>query len=152
MTEHLYWIWAIFFIIPLVSIIRRYLRKRNMQNFSKSSEQYHEMQFKTNSSKIETPRRNLLEPELEHEPEPELEHEPEPELETKDKQVLGELNLGVKNFEEIQKITGLERDKLVSILKDLEKRRLIKVEEKSGLFGRKVELYLTDKGLKKYYS
>ena len=34
MTEHLYWIWAIFFIIPLVSIIRRYLRKRNMQNFS----------------------------------------------------------------------------------------------------------------------
>ena len=152
MTEHLYWIWAIFFIIPLVSIIRRYLRKRNMQNFSKSSEQYHEMQFKTNSSKIETPRRNLLEPELEHEPEPELEHEPEPELETKDKQVLGELNLGVKNFEEIQKITGLERDKLVSILKDLEKRRLIKVEEKSGLFGRKVELYLTDKGFKKYYS
>ena len=75
MTEHLYWIWAIFFIIPLVSIIRRYLRKRNMQNFSKSSEQYHEIQFKTNSSKIETPRRNLLEPELEHEPE--IEHEPE---------------------------------------------------------------------------
>ena len=144
MTEHFYWIWAIFFIIPLVSIIRRYLRKRNMQNFSKSSEQYHEMQFKTNSSKIETPRRNLLEPELEH--------EPEPELETKDKQVLGELNLGVKNFEEIQKITGLERDELVSILKDLEKRRLMKVEEKSGLFGRKVELYLTDKGFKKYYS
>ena len=60
MTEHLYWIWAIFFIIPLVSIIRRYLRKRNMQNFSKSSEQYHEIQFKTNSSKIETPG-NLLE-------------------------------------------------------------------------------------------
>ena len=144
MTEHFYWIWAIFFIIPLVSIIRRYLRKRNMQNFSKSSEQYHEMQFKTNSSKIETPRRNLLEPEPEH--------EPEPELETKDKQVLGELNRGVKNFEEIQKITGLERDKLVSILKDLEKRRLMKVEEKSGLFGRKVELYLTDKGFKKYYS
>ena len=107
MTEHLYWIWAIFFIIPLVSIIRRYLRKRNMQNFNKSSEQYHEMQFKTNSSKIETPRRNLLEPELEHEPEPELEHEPESELETKDKQVLGELNLGVKNFEEIQKLLVL---------------------------------------------
>ena len=152
MTEHFYWIWAIFFIITLVSIIRRYLRKRNMQNFSKSSEQYHEMQFKTNPSKIETPRRNLLEPGLEHEPEPELEHEPEPELETKDKQVLGELNRGVKNFEEIQKITGLERDKLVYILKDLEKRRLMKVEEKSGLFGRKVELYLTDKGFKKYYS
>ena len=100
MTEHLYWIWVIFFIIPLVSIIRRYLRKRNMQNFSKSSEQYHEMQFKTNSSKIETPRRNLLE------------QEHETKHETKDMQVFEVLNYGAENFEKIQKITGLERDEL----------------------------------------
>ena len=138
MTEHFYWIWAIFFIIPFVSIIRRYLRKRNMQNFSKSSEQYHEMQFKTNSSKIETPRRNLL--------------EPEPKHETKDMQVFEALNYGAGNFEKIQKITGLERDELVSILDDLEKRGMMKVEEKSGLFGPKVELYLTDKGIKEYNS
>jgi len=140
MTEHLYWIWAIFFIIPLVSIIRRYLRKRNMQNFSKSSEQYHEMQFKTNSSKIETPRRNLLEP------------EPEPKHETKDMQVFEALNYGAGNFEKIQKITGLERDELVSILDDLEKRGLMIVKQKSGLFGPKVGLYATDKGIKEYYS
>jgi DNA-binding MarR family transcriptional regulator len=140
MTEHFYWIWAIFFIIPFVSIIRRYLRKRNMQNFSKSSGQYHEMQFKTNSSKIETPRRNLLEP------------EPEPKHETKDMQVFEALNYGAGNFEKIQKITGLERDELVSILDDLEKRGMMKVEEKSGLFGPKVELYLTDKGIKEYNS
>ena len=134
MTEHFYWIWAIFFIIPFISIIRRYLRKRNMQNFSKSSEQYHEMQFKTNSSKIETPRQNLLEP------------EPEPKPETKDMQVFEALNYGAENFEKIQKITGLKHDELASILEDLEKRGLMKVEEKSGLFGPKVELYLTDKG------
>jgi len=140
MTEHFYWIWAIFFIIPLVSIIRRYLRKRNMQNFSKSSEQYHEMQFKTNSSKIETPRQNLLEP------------EPEPKHETKDMQVFEVLNYGAGNFEKIQKITGLKRDELASILEDLEKRGLMKVEEKSGLFGPKVELYLTDKGSTKIHS
>ena len=91
MTEHFYWIWAIFFIIPFISIIRRYLRKRNTQNFSKSSEQYHEMQFQTNSSKIETPRRNLLEP------------EPEPKHETKDMQVFDVLNYGAENFEKIQK-------------------------------------------------
>ena len=138
MTEHFYWIWAIFFIIPLVSIIRRYLRKRNMQNFSKPSEQYHEMQFKTNSSKIETPRQNLL--------------EPEPKPETKDMQVFEVLNYGAGNFEKIQKITGLERDELASILEDLEKRGLMKVEEKSGLFGHKVELYLTDKGSAKIHS
>ena len=140
MTEHFYWIWAIFFIIPLVSIIRRYLRKRNMQNSSKSSEQHHEMQFKINSSRIETPRRNLLEP------------EPEPKHKTKDMQVFDVLNYGAKNFEKIQKITGLEHDELVSILDDLEKRGMMKVEEKSGLFGSKIELYPTNKGIKEYYS
>jgi len=140
MTEHFYWIWAIFFIIPFISIIRRYLRKRNVQNFSKSSEQYHEMQFKTNSSKIETPRRNLLEP------------EPEPKHETKDMQVFEVLYYGAGNFEKIQKITGIKHDELVSILEDLEKRDMIKVEEKSGLFGSKIELYPTNKGIKEYYS
>jgi len=139
MTEHFYWM-AIFFIIPLVSIIRRYLRKRNMQNSSKSSEQHHEMQFKTNSSRIETPRRNLLEP------------EPEPKHKTKDMQVFDVLNYGAENFEKIQKITGLEHDELVSILDDLEKRGMMKVEEKSGLLGSKIELYPTKKGIKEYYS
>ena len=140
MTEHFYWIWAIFFIIPFISIIRRYLRKRNVQNSSKSPEQYHEMQFQTNSSKIETPRRNLLEP------------EPEPKHETKDMQVFDVLNYGAENFEKIQKITGLEHDELVSILDNLEKRGLMIVKQKSGLFGPKVGLYATDKGIKKYYS
>jgi len=138
MTEHFYWIWAIFLIIPLVSIIRRYLRKYNMQNFNKSSEKRYEMQFKTNSSKIETPRRNLL--------------EPEPKYETKDMQVFEALNHGAENFEKIQKITGLEHDELVSILEDLEKRGMIKVEEKSGLFGSKIGLYPTNNGIKEYYS
>jgi len=140
MTEHFYWIWAIFFIIPFISIIRRYLRKRNTQNFSKSSEQYHEMQFQTNSSKIETPRRNLLEP------------EPEPKHETKDMRVFEVLNHGAGNFEKIQKITGLKHDELVSILEDLEKRGMMKVEEKGGLLGSKIELYPTKKGIKEYYS
>jgi len=146
MTEHFYWIWAIFFIIPFISIIRRYLRKRNTQNFSKSPEQYHEMQFQTNSSKIETPRRNLLEPE----PEPKL--EPEPKHKTKDMRVFEVLNHGVGNFEKIQEITGIKHDELVSILEDLEKRGMMKVEEKSGLLGSKIELYPTKKGVKEYYS
>ena len=140
MTEHFYWIWAIFFIIPFISIIRRYLRKRNTQNFSKSPEQYHEMQFQTNSSKIETPRRNLLEP------------EPEPKHKTNDMRVFEVLNHGVGNFEKIQEITGIKHDELVSILEDLEKRGMMKVEEKSGLLGSKIELYPTKKGIKEYYS
>jgi len=74
------------------------------------------------------------------------EPEPKPEPETKHLLVLERMNRGAKNFEKIQKITGLERDELTSILEDLEKRGLMKVEEKSGLFGPKIELYLTDKG------
>jgi len=135
MTDHFYWIWIIFLMFPLIRIIQRYLRKRNMQNYTKSSEKHLEMQFKTNSSEtVDTPRRNLARPE------------------TKDMLVLGELNRGAKNFERMQKITGLERDELIPILDDLEKRGLMRVEKKSGFFGTKIELYVTDKGFQVYYS
>ncbi len=135
MTDHFYWIWLIFLMIPLVRVIQRYIRKRNNPDYYTSSEKRVEMQLeKTSTNTIEKPVRNLTRPE------------------TKDMLVLGELNRGVKSFEKIQKIIGLERDKLISILDDLEKRGLIRVEEKSGPFGPKIELYATDKGFKEYYS
>jgi len=135
MTDHFYWIWIIFLMFPLIRIIQRYLRKRNMQNYTKPSEKHLEMQLQTNSSEtIDAPRRNLTKPE------------------TKDMLVLGELNRGAKNFETVQKITGLEHDELISILDDLEKRGLMRVEKKSGFFGTKIVLYVTDKGFQVYYS
>ncbi|KKM03642.1 hypothetical protein LCGC14_1772370 [marine sediment metagenome] len=135
MTDHFYWIWLIFLMIPLVRVIQRYIRKRNDPNYNKSSEKRVEMQLeKTSTNTIEKPVRNLARPE------------------TKDMLVLGELNRGVKSFEKIQKIIGLKHDELISILDDLEKRGLMRVEEKSGPFGPKVELYATDKGFKEYYS
>ena len=133
MTDHFYWFWLIFLMIPLSRIILRYIRKRNNPDYNKSSEKRVGMQFeRTNTT--ERPVRNLARPE------------------TKDMLVLGELNRGVKKFEKIQKITGLEHDELISIFDDLEKRGLMRVEEKSGPFGPKVELYATDKGFKEYYS
>jgi len=135
MTDHFYWIWLIFLMIPLVRVIQRYIRKRNDPNYNTSSEKRVEMQLeKTSTNTIEKPVRNLARPE------------------TKDMLVLGELNRGVKSFEKIQKIIGLKHDELISILDDLEKRGLMRVEEKSGPFGPKVELYATDKGFKEYYS
>ncbi len=135
MADHFYWIWIIFMMYPIIRIIQRFLRKRKMQNYSKSSEKQLEMQLETNPSEtINAPRRNLAKPE------------------TKDMLVLGELNRGVRNFEKLQKITGLKRDKLVSILDDLEKRGLMRVEQKSGLTSNKVELYVTDKGFREYYA
>ncbi len=135
MTDHFYWIWIIFLLFPLVRIIQRYLRKRNMRKYPESPEKQLEMQFKTNSGQtIDAPRRNLARPE------------------TKDMLVLGELNRGAKSFEKIQKITGLERDELIPILDDLEKRGLMRTEQKSGFFGTKIELYVTDMGFKEYYA
>jgi len=135
MTDHYYWFWIIFMMYPIIRIIQRYLRKRKMQNYNISSEKQLEMQLETNPSEtINAPRRNLAKPE------------------TKDMLVLGELNRGAKNFEKLQKITGLERDELVSILDALEKRGWMRVEQKSGLAGTKVELYVTEKGFKEYYA
>ena len=135
MSDHFYWIWLIFLMIPLVRVIQRYIRKRNNPDYYTSSEKRVEMQLeKTSTNTIEKPVRNLARPE------------------TKDMLVLGELNRGVKSFEKIQKIIGLKRNELISILDDLEKRGLMRVEEKSGPFGPKVELYATDKGFKEYYS
>ena len=75
-----------------------------------------------------------------------------PESETKHLRVLEIMNRGAKKFENIQEIAGLERDELVSILDDLEKRGLMIVEQKTGLLGPKVELYATDKGSAKIHS
>ncbi len=136
MTEHFAsWFWLIFLLIPATRIIQRYMRKRRRQDSSVSPEKPVGMQFeKASTTTIERPQRNLARPE------------------TKDMLVLGELHRGAKNFERIQKITELERDELVSILDDLEKRGLMRVEQKSGLIGPKVELHITDKGFQEYYS
>ena len=135
MSDHFYWIWLIFLMIPLVRVIQRYIRKRNNPDYYTSSEKRVEMQLeKTSTNTIEKPVRNLARPE------------------TKDMLVLGELNRGVKSFDKIQKIIGLKRDELISILDDLEKKGLMRVEKKSGPFGPKIELYATDKGFKEYYS
>jgi len=133
MTDHFYWFWLIFLMIPLVRVIQGYIRKRNNPDYNKSSDKRVETQFERPNT-IEKPVRNLARPE------------------TKDMLVLGELNRGAKKFEKIQKITGLEHDELISIFDDLEKRGLMRVEEKSGPFGPKVELFVTDKGFKEYYS
>ena len=88
MTDHFYWFWLIFLMIPLSRIILRYVRKRNMPNYNKSPEKGVGLQFEGTNT-MDKPVRNLARPE------------------TKDMLVLGELNRGAKSFEKIQKITGL---------------------------------------------
>ena len=72
--------------------------------------------------------------------------------ESKDMMVLGQINRGYKTFGQIKKNTGLGTSELNSILEDLEKQGLMRVEQKKGLLGNKVELHPTEKGYRKYDS
>ena len=72
--------------------------------------------------------------------------------ESKDMMVLGQINRGYKTFGEISKKTGLNSAEINSILGDLEKRGLMRVEQKKGLLGNKVELLPTAKGYREYDS
>ena len=68
------------------------------------------------------------------------------ESEPKDIVVLGAIKHGIKKFERIQKMTQIEPKELNLILEQLEKRGFIRVEEKKGWFGMKVEITTTEKG------
>lgn len=62
--------------------------------------------------------------------------------------VLGAIKAGIKKFEKIQKIRHVEPEELNSILEQLENREFIRVEEKKGWMGIKVEMAVTEKGSK----
>ena len=70
------------------------------------------------------------------------------DAEPKEMIVLGAIAHGIKKFDKIQKMTQIEPEELNLILEELERRRLIKVEEKKGLFGTKVEMTSTEEGSK----
>ena len=73
--------------------------------------------------------------------------EPTPE-ESKDVIVLGAIKKGAKKFEKIQNAAQIDAEELNSILEKLEKREMITVEEKKGLFGKKIEIKITERGSK----
>jgi DNA-binding HxlR family transcriptional regulator len=68
------------------------------------------------------------------------------ETEPHDIIVLGSIRRGKKKFSNIQRETKISPEELNSILEELENKNLIKVEEKKGLFGKKIELKITEKG------
>ena len=125
------WIYIIIFLaIPLARIIPRILAKRRQRSEGYSRpEPFQETQNTEWNTKQES-----LKPQ------------------TKDMQVLGVMHQGANTFEKIQRSLKMESKDLDSILQQLEKKDLIKVVQKQGMFGPKVELYSTDKGFKEYYS
>ncbi len=140
MTEHGFmWIYLIFFLIPLARIIPRLVRKWQ----KKDGASFTENQFSRDNPRMELKQESFETPQKQ-----ESSQRPQ-NIET---QVLGELNKGTKDFNNIQKNLDIDNQKLEKILKDLEEQGLMKVIKKKGFTGIKVELYPTDKGFKKYYT
>lgn len=132
MFDDFAWIYLLFFLIPLVRIIPRFLRK--MKKYGTNQTLQGGQVVLRSDNTVQKPSRELS------------------RSQTKDMLVLGELYRGIKTFENVKKNTGLESSELNSILEDLEKQELMRVEQKNGLFGPKVELYATEKGFRKYQS
>ena len=68
------------------------------------------------------------------------------DTEPKDVIVLGSIRRGKKKFSNIENETRINPEELNSILEQLENNGFINVEEKKGLFGKKIELKITEKG------
>ena len=141
------WMYLIIFLmIPLARILPRILKK--LKSGNSESQEIPQRQFESNFNRYEDQSDNQFESNSTEYQEPPKSSKPQ----TKNMLVLGELHRGVKQFENIQKNTGLTTEELDSILEDLENNGLMKAQQKSGLFGMKTELVPTDKGFKEYYS
>ena len=68
------------------------------------------------------------------------------QIEPKDVIVLGSISRGKKKFSNIQNETKISSEELNLILEELENKKFIKVEEKKGFFGKKIELEVTEEG------
>ncbi len=134
------WIFVFFAVMIAARVVPRMLRQRKM-NFEKSNVVASERPF------LNEPK---MQPFVKEAKEQSFSKETKPE--SKDMMVLGQINRGYKTFSEIRKKTGFDSEELNSILEDLEKRGLMKIQKKNGLLGIKVELLPTEKGYLQYDS
>jgi predicted transcriptional regulator len=150
MEENYSWIYLlIFLIIPLARILPRVLKRVGLKQ--------------NTSTRPESPRRNFFQessPDNFQESSPDNFQESSPdnfqesprkeEFSTKnwskEKIVLGLLMTNISKFEELQKRANLSTNNLDTILQDLEKKRLMMPVEKSGPFGKSIQLKITEKG------
>jgi len=136
------WIYLVFFlIIPLSRILPRIVRKWKDKNRI-TPEPFTETPYQSTSEPMVDPARKTFQAEIPKEMSPQ----------TLDMLVLGELNRGTKKFNSIQRNLGIDNGALEEILQSLEDQGLMTVQNKQSVLGPKVELILTEKGFKKFYS
>ncbi len=136
------WIYLVFFlVIPLSRILPRLIRKWKDKNRG-APEQFTQEPYRSTNETITESSRETDREDIPREMKPQ----------TLDMLVLGELNRGIKNFNTIQKNLGIDSKPLEDALQSLETQGLMKIQQKQGLLGPKIELTPTDKGFKKFYS
>lgn len=145
------WIYLVFFMIPLARVIPRLIRKWKNKNNPISENQYRQ-----NFQKPEQRQNQFNRPEtfervesIEGKHSFEKSESDEKPLDQK-MMVLGEINRGVKDFNQIQRITNIDNQKLENILKNFEDDGLMRVVKKDGIMGSKIEIHPTEKGYKKF--
>ncbi len=134
------WILVFFVILMIARVVPRMVKQRKI-NLQKSGVVSSDQHF------FSEPRDQPFVKEAKDQP---FTKETKPE--SKEKMVLGQINRGYKTFGEIRKTTGFDSEDLNSILEDLEKQGLMRMEQKKGLLGIKVELLPTEKGYREYDS
>ncbi len=135
------WVYLLFLLVPLAKILPRVMKKLRSTN-SDTIEQSYDNQFQVSNNTISESPREIFGEKVTSESKP---------LSTS-MLILGELNQGTKNFDVLQRKLGFDTETLNSILEELENLKLVRVEQKQGLLGPKVELFSTEKGTRKYYS
>ena len=149
MEENYSWIYLlIFLIIPLARIVPRLLRRgAYKENISARPDTSRPDTSRPDTSRPDAPRGNFFQ---ESSSDNFQESSKKEQFSTKnwpkEKIVLGLLLTDISKFEEIQKRANLSTGNLDTILQDLEKRGLMKPVEKSGPFGKSIQLRITEKG------
>ena len=144
MEENYSWIYLlIFLIIPLARIVPRLLRRAGLKENISARPESPRGNFFQESSSPDTFQESSSSDNFQESPRRE-------EFSTKnwpkEKIVLGLLLTNITKFEEIQKRGNLSTNNLDTILQDLEKKGLMKPIEKSGPFGKSIQLRITEKG------
>ena len=144
MEENYSWIYLlIFMIIPLARILPRLLRRAGLKQDISARPETQRGNFFQESSPADNFRESSSPDNFQESPRRE---EFSTKNWSKEKIVLGLLMTNISKFEELQKRANLSTNNLDTILQDLEKKRFMMPVEKSGPFGKSIQLKITEKG------
>ncbi|MDC0168523.1 hypothetical protein OAI77_02660 [Candidatus Nitrosopelagicus sp.] len=144
MEENYSWIYLlIFMIIPLARILPRLLRRAGLKQDISARPETPRGNFFQESSSADNFRESASPDNFQESPRRE---EFSTKNWSKEKIVLGLLMTNISKFEELQKKGNISTNNLDTILQDLEKKGLMRPVEKSGPFGKSIQLRITEKG------